>query len=358
MSNIINKTETQYGDVCGEFYFKLANKRLDLQVESGTDIEYAEKCINYINNLKDDVIDEICKSAVNSFEECLKDPDYVEYFDLDIPLSIKERDILKYIKFKLLMIENTDKHKDIAFSLSGKCMWDDTHDYEWVIRNGKVLYMGWCENKSPWLGKDDYSKPYNFSCNYYKSTGPVRLTEEQINKINQNKSNKVSRNNKNEAKSDRQGMIILLIFILLFIVIAGVVVFVSFHQYIEYREISSHPSSRVEKVIDKDCRIEIEYDSDNGNEEVEKCSAILEYKAYGKTYYTERTEYAKKIPEKVYYDKSDPSNYYLFYDSLVGIISGMIISILLFSLAVFAFIKIIIVNFISKKDKNNEKNIV
>lgn len=360
MGNIKNMGETEYGDISGEIYFKLANNKIDLLVDKGTDIEYAEECINYVNNLKDNVIEEICKSAINSYEECLKDSDYLEYFDLDIPLSINGREILKYIKFKLLMIENNDKHKDIAFSLSGECMWDDSHDYEWVIRDGKVLYMGWCENISPWLGKDDYSKEeYNFSCNYYRSTGPVKLTEEQINKIKNNKSNKVKSNEfTSKTNFNKHGVNFSWIFVLFLIVIFGIALFVSISRFVEFRKIVSHSSSRVIKIIDKDCRIEEEYDSDYGHEEVEKCSAILEYNAYGKTYYTDRTEYAENIPEKVYYEKNNPSKYYLTYDSMNDLAASLIITILFFSISLYMFIYIIILNYKGKSGKNNEKDIV
>lgn len=86
----------------GKAYFPLFNKEIQVFIDFDAPMDYADKCVKHLENLKDCTIDGLCKGAVNYCEEFR---DLLEEIDVTIPEEIQGRDILQYIYPRIMIIE-------------------------------------------------------------------------------------------------------------------------------------------------------------------------------------------------------------------------------------------------------------
>ncbi|MDE5834719.1 MAG: hypothetical protein K2H26_04280 [Ruminococcus sp.] len=126
-----------------------------LEIFLSTDtIEYAEKCVEHINNMPDEMVDTICRAIIKSS---------TKEYELE-----NVRDILKYCRFYFLYTFDWEiEDKEIAYTVDGYSEWGK--DIVFAVRGNRVLYVGNCSHLSslevcsPW--KDDaYYKNLNSNC--------------------------------------------------------------------------------------------------------------------------------------------------------------------------------------------------
>lgn len=143
----------------GIIFFPLFNRDIAVYVHFDVPLEYADKCVEHLENLSDEMINSFCKGAINYCES------FREFFDeleIDIPENLKGRDILKYIEPKAMIIENPQENEQ-AFHMECYCDWELEHALEWTVRGNEVLYVGEFHNESPWCEKEYFK---NASWNY------------------------------------------------------------------------------------------------------------------------------------------------------------------------------------------------
>ena len=335
-SKIIKNTSTSNsGDMEGEFLFR--GNKVSVLIENGTDLEYAEKCINYLNNLSDDVLIDLCKSAFYYYKDYVKEEYIEEYSD------VKElSDILKKMQFQNLLVENKDKHSEIGFNLSGKCLWEEEHGFEWVVRDGKTLIMSWNNNTSPWNEEDFYKKySYNFSCRYYVSKESVTLTQEQIDKLKEPIKHK---ENKNLGKTRRRKLslgekIVWLVVVAILTITFGFVFLFQVKSTIYYHKvINNYPYTSVTGTFNEKCETVTSHDSEYGEIKKDFCTENLIYKVNGKTYETRKIEKNGLTPDIIYYNPDNPSEYYLINQSEKQFYLDTIVSFALFVICLCSFI--------------------
>ena len=72
----------------GTIFFPLFDKEIQILVDFDVDVEYAEKCVTYLNELSDKVIDDLCNASILYLEDYRQ---YFEDFEIDIPINISGR---------------------------------------------------------------------------------------------------------------------------------------------------------------------------------------------------------------------------------------------------------------------------
>ena len=83
-------------------------------------------------------------------------PEYLEDFDdddygtfIDMPQNVSEEDILKYVQFDSIIIEEECREDRIEFHAGGGCDWKIEHGFEFTVSDGKILYVGPFEDMPP-----------------------------------------------------------------------------------------------------------------------------------------------------------------------------------------------------------------
>ena len=154
---VINNLKTnEYFELEGEAYLELFEQNIKVYIDQESDIEYAELCITYLNTLSEGLIDEICKASIRYCNEFLDDigEDIIEFS--------KPTDVLTHITPNTICISKPENKSEPAIDLELNCTWEEEHGMEWVIRNGKVMYVGPYHGINPY-GNCDIGMDWNYA---------------------------------------------------------------------------------------------------------------------------------------------------------------------------------------------------
>lgn len=142
----------------GKFEFKLFNTQTDVFIDmEEPDTDYINKCIDNLNSLSDELIDELCVYIIKYCN------DFREYFEdegIEIPEDISGRAILEYIEPVVLGIEDPDDSDIAGYSLEFNVPWEEEHGMEVVIMDNKIMYV------STYNGMGAWCEDYDDGCNY------------------------------------------------------------------------------------------------------------------------------------------------------------------------------------------------
>lgn len=149
----------------GSLDWELFGEKIDVQIEDGTDIEYAEKCAESLQNLPEETVQAIWKAAkrycLAFIELCGEGWDDLDEMSVEVSEDMPAEKIKSEICPSLLIV-NKPNGEGIGFHLEGGCTWDPEHGIEITILNGKLVYLGPFEDNRAW---DNY-KPddeWNFA---------------------------------------------------------------------------------------------------------------------------------------------------------------------------------------------------
>ncbi len=140
---IIRNIESGEFGIEGEVFFRRFDKFIALSIEDDN-IDFAEKCANYLNELSDDVVDSVCEASIrycNSFLEAIGE--LPKAFD-------KPSDVLGLIYPSVLLVPYPENKSEPVIHMELNCEWEPEHGMEWVIRGNKVLYVGAFNGEDPW----------------------------------------------------------------------------------------------------------------------------------------------------------------------------------------------------------------
>ena len=203
-SKIINNIkETKYDSYEGKIIFPLFNKEIGISFDKDVDLEYAEKCAEYLMHLSDKVIDDLCESAISYYEDYVREDCR---FEENMPLHITGREILDYMDPVVVIISKPPTNNNIGFNMELNCVWEEEHGMSWIVRDDKTIYMSWFDTISPWKEKGFYKEAnYNFANTYYKRPElviPEELQDRMANKTEEelNKTKKKFQKMSNEDK--------------------------------------------------------------------------------------------------------------------------------------------------------------
>ncbi|GKX49959.1 DUF6985 domain-containing protein [Budvicia aquatica] len=114
----------------GECFFSLFDRYIEFYTDDYADLAYATRCIEYLNNLDDAVIDELCRASIR-------------YHNASEPVEFSNpRDVLTLITPCSLMVPNPENGDEPVIHLELNCSWEVEHGMEWLIRGDEVLYVG------------------------------------------------------------------------------------------------------------------------------------------------------------------------------------------------------------------------
>lgn len=147
---IENIRECEYGGFEGETYLNDRDGKVRVKFPSEAKREYAEKCVEYLQNMDKDMTQRLAKYAYRFFKDLSKDFDDDDYGTfIDMPQNVSEEDILKYVQFDSIIIEEECREDRIEFHAGGGCDWEIEHGFEFTVSDGKILYVGPFEDMPP-----------------------------------------------------------------------------------------------------------------------------------------------------------------------------------------------------------------
>ena len=103
---------------------------LSIGIENASLADYAEKCVNSLNTMPEQMVIEICKGIIECAEqEQFKIP------KLDSPL-----DILKYCWFTTVYVGTPNRENLISYVVEGEGDWGEVIGF--AIENNQLVYVG------------------------------------------------------------------------------------------------------------------------------------------------------------------------------------------------------------------------
>ncbi len=166
------KSADGYYKLTGKTYWPLFGREVRVRWGDYADVstEYAEKCVSQLLNLDQSSIEQLLKASIRFFydaERCHGEPltFMFEFEDMEYPKELDaSMNILPYIIPVEMYID-----KEIAgcysISVFSECAWEPEHGLQWVVRNGKPLYVGACEGLGSHADESIYLE--NWSENNY-----------------------------------------------------------------------------------------------------------------------------------------------------------------------------------------------
>lgn len=142
----------------GKMHSALFGCEIDVMIEDA-DMDYAEQCAEYFNNMPSQLTDELKKYTLRYCE------DFRQFFDeesQEVPQGVTENEIFNYVSPHVLIIKEPSSSDKIAFGVEFGCKWEPEHGMEWTVNDGQVLYVGDFVDMSPWYDKNVYQRGMNY----------------------------------------------------------------------------------------------------------------------------------------------------------------------------------------------------
>ncbi len=156
-----NSFKDEFGRTEGTAFFPYFNKEITVICKEELPSEYIERQLGYLEQVDEALMLQICKYAEFWLKDVLENtsagegPEGEEAFPYDSPL-----DLLQYFGIHTLYIENPPESipgsdEMSVLNLSGYCDWWEDEGLQCLVRDGKVIYLGYFEDASVWA---DYSR--------------------------------------------------------------------------------------------------------------------------------------------------------------------------------------------------------
>ncbi|MEM6502241.1 MAG: hypothetical protein AAF685_10430 [Cyanobacteria bacterium P01_C01_bin.89] len=149
---VIRNVQKQSEELTGEFFFGLCDKWISVSCIEGDHLEGAVQCVNYLNSLPGNVIEDALKASIRYRNDFL--------LDEELPLSPNNpRNVLPLMVPLCLSVLEPDQGKYPYVLLDWDCEWEVEHGMTWVICDDSVAYVG-ATNAAPdpWEDLDDYGE--------------------------------------------------------------------------------------------------------------------------------------------------------------------------------------------------------
>lgn len=143
----------------GTMLCSLFGCEMEVNIEKGVGLDYAEKCAAALETLTEEAKDMICE-RVSAFHQYMLDEwddEFVAEINEKVPCDVRGREILKYIEEPKLYIL-TPQGEGTGYTIEGLCPWEPEHGIDIMMLDGEVRYVGTPEGYDPW--SDDYDCDY------------------------------------------------------------------------------------------------------------------------------------------------------------------------------------------------------
>lgn len=135
----------------GKIYSSLFKSDMPILIENEAEVSYAEKCVDHLNNMSEELKESICRALL---EFCLENIDNREGFPVPVSYSTEPKDILRCVVPKRFTVTEPVDADVIAWQMECEAEHEPDHAIEIDVRDGKLVYLGCYFNGSPWK---DYS---------------------------------------------------------------------------------------------------------------------------------------------------------------------------------------------------------
>ena len=134
-----------------QIYWPLFNCQVPVTLgRDGTvSLQYAERCVSQLLHLEKAEIDSLLRASIAYFrdeEYCHGEPIEMmfEFEGMPYPEGLEQPErILPYIKPVEISIDREVPSVE-SVSIFSECAWEPEHSLQWVVRNGKALFVGAC----------------------------------------------------------------------------------------------------------------------------------------------------------------------------------------------------------------------
>jgi hypothetical protein len=138
-----NLREGQHGQE-GEVYFALFEKYIPLFNWRKANDAYIMKCADHLNSLDETIIGHLCRASIRYCN------DFLDAIGQEQKHFNKPRDVLSLIYPSSLSIPEPKEESIPVIHMELNCEWEEEHGMEWIIKDGKVLYVGAFNGLDPW----------------------------------------------------------------------------------------------------------------------------------------------------------------------------------------------------------------
>ena len=131
MINWLDKREEGWeGTFQSKFFHNEDEDQLFICIENASCADYAEKCVEHLNALPKEIIQEICKGIIQASE-------MDEAFD-------SPEDILNYCWFTTMYVSVPEDESKLSYILEGEGEWGElgSEVIGFVIKNNQLVYVG------------------------------------------------------------------------------------------------------------------------------------------------------------------------------------------------------------------------
>ncbi len=110
--------------------------------------EYAETCVQFIQNMSDDFKKRFSKYAYRYFKEMVEEVG--EECLEDMPIDVTEEDILEFVCPNVIIVDEECRDDRVEFHVECGCDWEIEHGLEITVSDGKILYVGSFDDMPPY----------------------------------------------------------------------------------------------------------------------------------------------------------------------------------------------------------------
>ncbi|MCM1063401.1 MAG: hypothetical protein NC420_02835 [Eubacterium sp.] len=144
------------GEREGTAFFPYFNREITVICREGVTSEYAEKCLEYLEEVDETLILQICKYAEFYLKDILENTSIGElYYGEGEPFPHDGLlGMLQYFRFEILYIEEppaapgSDNVR--ALNLYGGCDWQEDEGIQCLVKDGEVIFLGGFGMLSVW----------------------------------------------------------------------------------------------------------------------------------------------------------------------------------------------------------------
>ncbi len=157
---LIGAGEDEFGNMCGFAPFPYFQRNIEVTCEDGVTPEYAAKSLQWLAQVDEALIREICQYACYYLQDTLERTSVGELLDEEIQHIQDPMEILRYMDLGMLHISEPLDPGIPVLNLSGGCDWREDECLQCLIREGRTVYLGsWSDLdiwRSPCLGEENY----------------------------------------------------------------------------------------------------------------------------------------------------------------------------------------------------------
>lgn len=161
---LINAGTDEFDRMTGYAEFPYFHKQIEVVCEEGVTAEYAARSIQWLAEVDEAQVREICQYALYYLQDELESTSKGELLDEDIQHIREPLEVLRYMEFGSLDIKVPREPGTPVLNLSGSCDWQEDEGLHCLIKNGRVVYMGSWNDEDVWderlLNDDNYLSNY------------------------------------------------------------------------------------------------------------------------------------------------------------------------------------------------------